>query len=360
MCPNPTSNPASKRNLKRPAIQCATLAAGGLGGWLFSLAGVPLPWLLGPLLTVGALSLTGLSLSTPWGSRQTGQLLLGTGIGLKFTLAVALFVADHIAVMVLCAVASVGFGIVAAFLLQRITHTDIATAYYACVPGGVAEMSIQAERHGGESGPVALAQSLRILCVVTTVPLGLTWLGATGDPLFAIRTIGFDPTGFAALLFIALVCGSILASRNVANAWMLGPMAGAAVVSAMEFDLSSMPIELLNISQVLMGSTLGLRYRRDLVVRLKAFVPPAVLSTIALVALNVLFGIGVGTVTGLPVPSLILSVAPGGMAEMAITAKVLGLAVPLVVAFHIVRIFIVIAISGLVFRYGLRRGPPIN
>jgi membrane AbrB-like protein len=166
---------------KHFAIPLATLGAGAVGGWVFSLIGVPLSWLLGPLLTVGALSLTGLSISTPWSSRQTGQLLLGTGIGLKFTLPLALFVADHIGIMVFSALASIGFGLVAAFLLQRTARTDIATAYFSCVPGGVAEMSAQAERYGGESGPVALAQSLRVLCVVTIIPIGLTWLVATGD-----------------------------------------------------------------------------------------------------------------------------------------------------------------------------------
>ena len=128
----------------------------------------------------------------------------------------------------------------------------------------------------------------------------------------------------------------------------------------MGINFSGMPCELLNISQVLIGSTLGLRYRREMMLRLKFFIAPAAISTLALVGLNVLFGITVGMMTGLPISSLILSVAPGGMAEMAITAKVLGLAVPLVVAFQIVRIFIVIAISGLVFRHALRRRPLMN
>ena len=322
--------------------------------------GIPLPWLLGSLLTIATLSLCGLSLSTPWGSRQTGQVFLGTGIGLKFTLPVALFVAEHIWIMVLSALASICFGLVAAFILQRITRTDIATAYFSCVPGGVAEMSIQAERYGGETGPVAMAQSLRLLCVVMTVPIGLTWYGATGEPLFEITRLAFDPAGFAILMPICIVLGGLLALPRVGNAWMLGPLAGAAVLTVLDINLSGMPDELLNLAQVLLGSTLGLRYRRDVVIRLRAFIPPAVISTIALVGLNILFGIGIGLMTGLPVPSLILSVAPGGMPEMAITAKVLGLAVPLVVAFHIVRIFIVIAISGLVFRHGVRRGPPMN
>jgi uncharacterized protein len=345
---------------RRVAIQVATLATGGVGGFVFDHLGIPLPWLLGALLTVAALSLCGLSLSTPWASRQTGQLLLGTGIGLKFTLPVALFVADHIGIMVLSALASICFGLVAAYILQRITRTDIATAYFSCVPGGVAEMSIQAERHGGESGPVSMAQSLRLLCVVLTVPVGLTWYGAPSDSFFDAPQLAFDPAGFSLLMVISLVLGGALAVPRVGNAWMLGPLTGAAVLTALDINLSGIPNELLNVAQVLLGSTLGLRYRRDMVIRLKTFIPPAIISTVALVVLNILFGIGIGLVTGLPIPSLILSVAPGGMPEMAITAKVLGLAVPLVVAFHIVRIFIVIGISGLVFRHAVRRGPTSN
>ncbi len=349
-----------KSNVRKIFIQCGTLALASIGGWIFFYLGVPLPWLLGPLISVGLLSVVGFPTNTPWASRQVGQLLIGTGIGLKFTLAVALFVGDYIGVMVLCALASVGFGIIAALLLERVTGTDTATAYFACVPGGVAEMSVQAERYGGKSGPVALAQSLRVLCVVLTVPLGLTWLGAEKNPLFQIREISFDPLGFAALIGLGAICGGILAYRRIANAWMLGPLTGAAVVTAMGLDLSGMPPVLLNLAQVLLGSTLGLRYRRDIMISLKLFIPPIIISTTILVALNVLFGVGVGIMTQLPVPSMILSVAPGGMPEMAITAKVLGLAVPLVVAFHIVRIFIVIGISGLVFRFALGRRPPLN
>jgi uncharacterized membrane protein AbrB (regulator of aidB expression) len=43
---------------------------------------------------------------------------------------------------------------------------------------------------------------------------------------------------------------------------------------------------------------------------------------------------------GLPVAATILGTAPGGLPEMAITAKVLNLGVPLVLGFHLVRIFL--------------------
>ena len=132
-------------------------------------------------------------------------------------------------------------------------------------------------------------------------------------------------------------------------------MRGAGTIGVAYSDLSSMPGGLLNLSQVLIGATLGLRYRRDRLLALRKFLAPAVLSTIVLVGLNVATGAVIGLAVGLPVPTMALAVSPGGMAEMSITAKVLHLGVPVVSAFHVVRIFLVIGFSEMVFRKIFRR-----
>ena len=49
---------------------------------------------------------------------------------------------------------------------------------------------------------------------------------------------------------------------------------------------------------------------------------------------------------GLPAPSLVLATAPGGIAEMCITAKVLQLGVPLVTAAHVTRVAVLITTTG--------------
>ena len=115
-------------------------------------------------------------------------------------------------------------------------------------------------------------------------------------------------------------------------------------------ELSGMPNEMVNLAQVMMGCTLGLRYQRDRVVALRRFLLPALLSTVILVGLNVATGAGIGALFDLPIPTMALAVSPGGMAEMSITAKVLHLGVPIVVAFHVVRIFLVIGFTGIIFR----------
>jgi uncharacterized membrane protein AbrB (regulator of aidB expression) len=47
---------------------------------------------------------------------------------------------------------------------------------------------------------------------------------------------------------------------------------------------------------------------------------------------------------------MILAMAPGGIAEMCITAKVVQLGVPLVTAAHVARVVMLVTLTGPVFR----------
>ena len=54
--------------------------------------------------------------------------------------------------------------------------------------------------------------------------------------------------------------------------------------------------------------------------------------------------------SGLPLATLVAATAPGGLAEMSITAKVLNLGVPVVTAFHVMRIFMITLFTLPAFR----------
>jgi uncharacterized membrane protein AbrB (regulator of aidB expression) len=53
---------------------------------------------------------------------------------------------------------------------------------------------------------------------------------------------------------------------------------------------------------------------------------------------------------GLSVPTLVLAMAPGGIAERCITAKVLQLGVPMVTAAHVARVVVLIIGTGSAYR----------
>jgi len=63
-----------------------------------------------------------------------------------------------------------------------------------------------------------------------------------------------------------------------------------------------------------------------------------------------LCGVALAWASGLSVPSLILATAPGGIAEMCLTARALQLGVPLVTAAHVTRVIVLVTTTGAIFR----------
>ncbi|MFY9512197.1 MAG: AbrB family transcriptional regulator, partial [Rubrivivax sp.] len=61
---------------------------------------------------------------------------------------------------------------------------------------------------------------------------------------------------------------------------------------------------------------------------------------------------GLALVAGLHPATAVLATAPGGIAEMAITAKVLQLGVPVVTAFQVLRYVAVLTLTPLLFKRG--------
>ncbi len=55
-----------------------------------------------------------------------------------------------------------------------------------------------------------------------------------------------------------------------------------------------------------------------------------------------------------PISTMVLATAPGGMAEMCVTAKVLQLGVPLVTAAHVARVIILVTTTAPTFRMAKR------
>ena len=79
----------------------------------------------------------------------------------------------------------------------------------------------------------------------------------------------------------------------------------------------------------------------------------AVLASILIsIALAAALGVALAWFTGLPAASLMLAIAPGGIAEMCITAKVLQLGVPLVTAAHVTRVLVLINATAPIYRFG--------
>tara|TARA_Y100000588_G_scaffold31713_1_gene31046 strand:- start:177 stop:590 length:414 start_codon:yes stop_codon:yes gene_type:complete len=105
--------------------------------------------------------------------------------------------------------------------------------------------------------------------------------------------------------------------------------------------LSEVPSWLTDVAQLLFGLILGERYERAFFARHKLFIPFALINALFIILASAAVAVGIFFVFDLPIATMIIATAPGGMAEMAIVAQALQMAVPTVMAFHLFRIIIV-------------------
>lgn len=334
--------------LSRPVV--AGLAACGAAGALCQTFGTPLPWMIGPLLAMALLRFSGAEVTAPRGAREAGQIIIATALGLYFTPLVAQEVLGRWELLVAAALFATALAYIGALPISRLTDTDRTTAFFASVPGGATEMAILGERFGAKPDRIALAQSLRILLVVILVPFAFTFAGVHGSDVAIPVTRDTNAQGFT-MLFACTTVGGILMSRlRVPNGWLLGALAVSIGLTASGIQWSAVPTPLSNAGQLMLGCALGSRFEREFMRRAPKFVLVVCISTVVAIGLSAIFGAGIAQASGLAMPTMILATAPGGIAEMCITAKVLQLGVPMVTAAHVTRVIMLVTTTAPIFR----------
>jgi membrane AbrB-like protein len=320
--------------------------AGAVFAWLR----LPLPWMIGPLAAMALCNFSGAGLRAMRGGREVGQVVIGTALGLYFTPVVAREVASYWGLLLLAGLFAILLGALGGWVLSRAAGIDRTTAFFSSVAGGAAEMTILGERYGARPDRVALAQSVRILAVVVVVPFVLTYSGVHGTDVYQPAALPLDWLKLGLLLAIAALAGVALNLTRVPNAFMFGPLAVTIALTATEVHFSAMPSQLSNAAQVLLGCALGSRFERRSLEATPRFMGGVLVSVAATMAIAAAFAAALAWLSGLHFASLVLATAPGGIAEMCITAKVLQLGVPLVTAAHVTRVVVLIATTGPTYR----------
>lgn len=334
-----------------------------LGGLTIALAGallavwlhLPLPWMLGALLVTAATRIAGVGTVCPRPARNGGQWVIGTSLGLYFTPQVIGHIGSNAGPIVVGMLFALGLAFMGTSLLRRYTDVDFKTAWFASAIGGASEMASLAERHGARIDRVATAHSVRVLLVVVTVPFIFQWWGVAGlDPTVPGPKV-VDGAGLAALVALTCLGGLCFMKLRLPNPWVLGPMLVAMILTASGIELSALPDVVPKVGQLFIGWSLGDRYRPDFFRAAPRFVAVVALFTVS--ALAMAFGLGalLSYWSAAPIPTLILGTTPGGIAEMAITAKVLQLGVPVVTAFHVTRMVFVVIVTGPIYAFLARR-----
>ena len=221
-------------------------------------------------------------------------------------------------------------------------------------------MTLLAERCGARTDLVAAAHSVRMAMAVLSVPRAMQW----AKQHWQLQALDVAPPAarvaeWPGVLWLALATGAGAALMRLtgggANPWFIGPLLAAMGLMMADVNLSSVPTALTNAAQLVIGVSLRVRFTRRFPQAAPRWLAAAALGTLAMIGASALFGAALAWASGLHPVTLMLATAPGGIAEMAITAKVLQLGVAVVTAFQVCRLVAVLLAEPIYRRWVMPR-----
>ena len=335
------------------------LVTGGVIALIGAIAAVwlntPLPWMLGSLLFIAISRMASAPVSSSANLRYLGQWGIGVSLGLYFTPHVVGVIAQNIWPIISGMIFAICLGLYGTLVFRKLGGVDLKTAWFSSAIGGASEMTSLSERYGGRPDLVASAHSLRILTVVVVIPVALQLWGVIGTDSSLPGPKVVNLGGLALLAVVTASSALIAGYLKMPNGWVLGPMFVAMGLTMNGIELSALPDFVSKTGQLLIGWSLGDKFRPGFFRAAPRFLLSVVFCSISSIALAFCFALVLDQTTSIPLATLLLGLAPGGIAEMAITAKVLQLGVPLVTAFQVTRMALVVIVTGPLFKYFVQK-----
>lgn len=339
--------------LKTFLVACA-------GGWLFSVVHMPLPWTLGPLTAVAAWQVWFNRLAA-WPSRlrNIGMAVLGYVLGSPFTPQTGGFILANLSAMLFFTLLTIVLSLTGGYLISRLTGMGLPSGLLGSMPGGLSQMTLLSrEIKGADAAEVTLMQTVRMVTVVFVVPFivlhGLAdQVGAAVRPE-AIITSGQIPAlaAFAGTIFVLLYLTKHI---NLPGRYVTAPVVGTAVLAASGLEAPALPFSVVVLAQVFVGISMGMDINVASLAnwrRIFAYNCTSVLCVIGLLAVaDYLFA----EAANIPFATVFISTAPGGIAEMGLTAMMINADLSTVIAFQLFRLLFVITVGIPVLKWWLER-----
>ena len=331
--------------------QTAMLSAAG-GSLVFWLFGIPLPLLLGPMAGCLVTALLGRPMQDMGSFGVFMRTFLGVAIGASITPEVLSQFPDYFRSLLFVPLFVLTIGLVGYPLFRFGFRYDRATAYYASMPGGLADMLVFGQEAGGNPRSLSLIHATRVMGIVWVAPtlMVLIW----GVNLHRPPGLPMVDVDRLELLLMPL-CGWVgwrLAARvRLFGASILGPMIFTALVTLSGGLHTRPPAEILWSAQFFIGLAVGVQYTGITFAEVRRDIWAGLVYSLGLALISLGFVLTITTLEFAPPMDALLAFLAGGQAEMVMITVITGADLTYVLSHHLTRLVLVVLGAPLVHRF---------
>lgn len=313
---------------------------------VFFIFKLPLPWILGPLI--------GVFLLKQWGNssyqlneevRHISFGITGVQIGATFTAATISQVMPYFLPFLFFTIALIAISMLSGVLIAKIAKMEQITGVLGSVPGGLSVMVAMSDSLKSNTGLVAIFHTIRLLSVLFIVPIIATYIFSepvanSYKDITAVHTAPVWTVFFYGVFYFL----AHLLQYKIPAAHVLIPMIFIAIFNIFGVPIISLHPLLFHFAQVSIGIHLGLSIDWKDIKKAGKYTMLYFCFTCAIILISVLFGYIFSSMSGLSFATGMLSMAPGGLVEMAITAHEVGADPAIVGSLQLVRMLLIILI----------------
>jgi hypothetical protein len=360
-----TSSGPGGRPVRRLLLRWAAIIAVAVGGSVvFGLLDVPSPALFGGLVTGMIFALT-----TNWrtvlpASVNSGaQAVIGVVLGALLELSTLQSLGSDVLPVAAAVMGTLLLSVVAGLLMGRWTSVSAITGSLSLSAGGAAGVTSMSRDLGADERMVAVIQYLRVVLIVSTLPLVTAFVFAPPTAQPSVTSVS-GGAGWALDLTFTLVCallGSLIAIRlKIPAGALLGPLVLTAAITLAGWSFGAhTPVWLAQIAYGAIGLRIGLGFTRASLKLLGRVLPVAVTLTVLIILGCAGMGLFLASATGQSPLAGYLATSPGGLFAVLAIAAETGTSATFVLAVQVLRIFVMLLVApGLAVFVSRLREPP--
>ncbi|MYL32834.1 AbrB family transcriptional regulator [Pontibacillus yanchengensis] len=330
---------------------------GAIGGSLFVWFHMPLPWVLGAVTSL-------LFYKTIWKQDTASSIplknisfaLLGVQLGSSFTEDTFQQIGPYIIPYLFFTCFIIAVSLFNGYIVSKWLPVKMDTSMLGSIPGGLSASIALSDSLQSNTVLVTIFHTIRLVAVLFIIPFSATHFFYEGNIVSAELSPSTNTGEWYTIAFLILsYLVAVLLNKKIPAAYVMIPMFTVGILKVIGVPMMSLPDFSFIWAQITLGVYLGNSINIEDLMKAGKYCMIYFGLSVWLIIMSFCLGYVFSQMVDISIATAILSIAPGGLIEMALTAQSVGGDPSIVSSLQMVRLLIVVMIVPIFLQWFFRK-----